>query len=34
MAIVIAVSEPMRLYLQFWWNRLDDLWFSIRRALF
>lgn len=34
MAIVIAVSEPMRLYFQFWWNRLDDLWFSIRRALF
>jgi uncharacterized membrane-anchored protein len=34
MAVVVAVSEPMRLYLQFFWNDVRDLWFSIQRALF
>lgn len=34
MAVVVAVSEPMRLYLQFFWNDVRELWFSIRRALF
>ena len=33
-AIVIAVSEPFRLSLQLLWNRLDELWFSIKRGLF
>ncbi len=34
MAIVVAVSEPFRLYLQYLWNDLEDVWFSMRRALF
>jgi uncharacterized membrane-anchored protein len=34
MAVVTAVSEPMRLYLQFFWNDVQELWFSIKRALF
>ena len=34
MAIVIAVSEPFRLYIELLWNRVDDLWFTIRRSLF
>jgi hypothetical protein len=34
MVVVVAVSEPMRLYLQFFWNDVQDLWFSIKRALF
>ena len=34
MAIVVVVSEPFRLYLQYLWNDLEDLWFSLRRALF
>jgi uncharacterized membrane-anchored protein len=34
MAVVIAVSEPMRLYLQFFWNDVQELWFSVKRALF
>jgi uncharacterized membrane-anchored protein len=34
MAVVVAVSEPMRLYLRFFWNDIQELWFSIRRALF
>jgi uncharacterized membrane-anchored protein len=34
MAVVVAVSEPMRLYVQFFWNDVQDLWFSIKRALF
>ncbi len=33
MAIVVLVSEPFRLYLQYLWNDLEQLWFSIRRAL-
>jgi uncharacterized membrane-anchored protein len=34
MAVVVAVSEPMRLYLRFFWNDIQELWFSIKRALF
>ena len=34
MAVVIAVSEPMRLYLEFFWNDVQELWFAIKRALF
>jgi uncharacterized membrane-anchored protein len=34
MAVVVAVSEPMRLYLEFFLDDLQNLWFSIRRALF
>ena len=33
-AVVVLVSEPFRLLLQLLWNDLEDLWFSIRRALF
>ena len=34
MAVVVAVSEPLRLLVQLLWNDLEDLWFSVRRALF
>lgn len=34
MAVVVLVSEPFRLLMQLLWNDLEDLWFSIRRALF
>jgi uncharacterized membrane-anchored protein len=34
MAIVVAFSPPMRLLMQEWWYGLQDLWFSLRRAIF
>ncbi len=34
MAVVVVVSEPFRLLMQLLWNDLEDLWFSVRRALF
>ena len=33
MAVVVVVSEPLRLLMQLLWNDLEDLWFSVRRAL-
>lgn len=34
MAIVVALSEPMRLELELMWAQLGNLWFSIRQAIF
>ena len=34
MAIVIGVSEPLRLRFVEWWNEIQDWWFSVRRAVF
>ncbi len=34
MAIVISLSEPVRLELELMWAQLGNLWFSIRQALF
>ncbi len=34
MAVVIAISEPAQLYLELRLERLQDLWDSIRRAIF
>lgn len=33
MTIVVLVSEPFRLYLQYFWNDVQQFWFSVRRAL-
>lgn len=33
MTIVVLISEPFRLYLQYFWNDVQQLWFSVRRAL-
>ncbi|HEV2754876.1 MAG TPA: putative cytokinetic ring protein SteA [Actinomycetota bacterium] len=34
MAIVVSLSEPVRLELELIWAQLGNLWFSIRQALF
>lgn len=34
MAIVVALSEPVRLELELIWAQLGNVWFSIRQALF
>jgi uncharacterized membrane-anchored protein len=34
MAIVISLSEPVRLELELMWAQLGNVWFSIRQALF
>ena len=34
MVVVVLVSEPFRLLMQLLWNDIEDLWFSIRRAIF
>jgi uncharacterized membrane-anchored protein len=34
MAIVIALSRPMRLQIEIWWIQLEDFWFSIKQAVF
>jgi uncharacterized membrane-anchored protein len=34
MAIVVALSEPVRLELELMWAQLGNVWFSIRQALF
>ena len=34
MAVVVMVSEPFRLMFELLWNDIEDVWFSIRRALF
>ena len=34
MAIVVALSEPIRLELELMWAQLGNLWFSIRQAIF
>ncbi|MDQ3951891.1 MAG: putative cytokinetic ring protein SteA [Actinomycetota bacterium] len=34
MAIVVALSEPVRLELELMWAQLENVWFSIRQALF
>ncbi|MFN2586534.1 MAG: putative cytokinetic ring protein SteA [Actinomycetota bacterium] len=34
MAIVVSLSEPVRLELELMWAQLGNLWFSIRQALF
>ena len=34
MAVVVLVSEPFRLLMQLLWNDIEDLWFSLRRAIF
>jgi uncharacterized membrane-anchored protein len=33
MTIVVLISEPFRLYLQYFWNDVQQFWFSVRRAL-
>jgi uncharacterized membrane-anchored protein len=34
MAIVVALSEPMRLTLAVYWERLTNVWFDIKQAIF
>jgi uncharacterized membrane-anchored protein len=34
MAVVVSVSDPVRADLSLWWTRLENLFFSIRQALF
>ena len=34
MFVVFLMSEPFRLFLELLWNDIENLWFSIRRALF
>jgi uncharacterized membrane-anchored protein len=34
MAIVISLSEPVRLELELIWAQLENVWFSVRQALF
>ena len=34
LAIVVWLSEPLRLYARYLWNDIANLWFSIRQALF
>ena len=34
MAIVIGISEPLRIRFVEWWHEIQDWWFTIRRALF
>jgi uncharacterized membrane-anchored protein len=34
MAIVIALSEPMRLLIETYWIQLTNLWFDIKQAVF
>src|SRR3712207_6550580 len=34
MAIVVSLSEPVRLELELMWAQLGNVWFSIRQALF
>ena len=34
MVIVVALSEPMRLTIAVYWERLASLWFDIRQAIF
>ena len=34
MALVVSVSEPLRLEIEFLWQQLKAFWFDLRRALF
>jgi uncharacterized membrane-anchored protein len=34
LAVALWVAEPSRLYLQLMWTDLQDLWFSVRQAIF
>jgi uncharacterized membrane-anchored protein len=34
MALVIGLSEPMRLKMELLWNQLENAWFDIRQVLF
>lgn len=34
MAVVVALSEPMRLTIAVYWERLTSLWFDLRQAIF
>lgn len=34
LAIVVSLSEPLRLYARFVWNDIENLWFTLRQALF
>jgi uncharacterized membrane-anchored protein len=34
MAVVVALSEPMRLTIAVYWENLTSLWFELRRAIF
>jgi hypothetical protein len=34
MVIVVGLSEPMRLTIAVYWERLTSLWFELRQAIF
>jgi uncharacterized membrane-anchored protein len=34
LVLAVSLSEPLRLYLRLLWTQLEDLWFSVRQAVF